>query len=55
MFNSFWFWLTVYLSVILILYIIELCFESNYEIKHKKKYQRQNIVKCFFYIFVFMI
>ena len=48
MFNSFWFWWAVYMSVILILYIIELCFESNNEIKSKKKYYNINGTKARF-------
>ena len=36
MFNSFWFWWSVYMSVILIIYIIGLCFESSKGIKPKK-------------------
>ena len=48
MFSSFWFWWSLYMSVILILYIIELCFESNNEIKPKKKYYNINGTKASF-------
>ena len=48
MLSSFWFWWTVYMSVILILYIIELHFESNNEIKHKKNYYNINGTKANF-------
>ena len=48
MFNSFWFWWSVYMSVILILYIIELCFECNNEIKPKKKYYNIKVSKAKF-------
>ena len=48
MLNSFWFWWTVYISVILILYIIELCFEINNEIKPMKKYYNIKVTKAKF-------
>ena len=48
MLSSFWFWLTVYMSVILILYIIELCFESNYEIKHNSIIYNIKVTKARF-------
>jgi hypothetical protein len=38
MFNSFWFWWSVYMSVILIVYIIGSCFESIKEISKKNDY-----------------
>ena len=48
MLNSFWFWWTVYISVILILNIIELCFEINNEIKPMKKYYNIKVTKAKF-------
>jgi hypothetical protein len=48
MFNSFWFWWAVYMSVILITYIIGSCFESSKEVGPKENDYNIKVTKSRF-------